>query len=83
MNNRIKNFSKEDSMRTFRVIMTLFLGVLCGVFTYYGIDTVLSTPNLPIIFYAVFFFPTGVTLSCLLAGIFVEEDVPTKSEYIQ
>lgn len=83
MSKRIKNFSKDDSMKSFRIITTIILGTLCGVFTYYDVITILSISDLPILMYVVFLFPTGVTLSCMLVGIFVEEDAPTKPEYLQ
>lgn len=83
MKNTIKNFSREDDMRKFRLAITVFLGILTSVFAYYGTMVSLDSPHLPIVFYCAFYFPTAVTLSCMLVGILVEEDKPKESRYIQ
>jgi hypothetical protein len=84
MTKRIKNFSKSDSMRTFRIGSIIGLGVLCGWFTYLGIINAIAEPNMIFLYAGTYFFGTGVTLCCMLVSIFVEEDdVTPKSEYIQ
>lgn len=83
MKNTAKNFTKEDQMRDFRIIITSLLGIAFAIFTYMGIINTLSNLDLPIIFKIGFFFPSGVFLSCMLVGIFVEENKPKESRYIQ